>query len=142
LSVDDMHALRRLWYVSEKGAERGPVDALVRFALGFPVSSIGDAQPGDFIQYWRTGALLFHGFSTQENRFSDATSSDRGSGGSGHSVVLKELIKDEIGKVVGLHYWSSQSSTAGIGYRTEYFEGGIQRSIIRSRTYIVRSLKV
>jgi hypothetical protein len=38
----------------------------------------------------------------------------------GMSVVLIDWVRDNV-KIVGLRYWSSQESTNGIAYKTEYF---------------------
>jgi hypothetical protein len=62
-----------------------------------------------------------------------------GLGGSGHSVVLKEVIKD-VDQVTGLTYWSSQSSTNGVGIKTEYLENFKDGSVIQSKVYICRAL--
>ena len=70
--------------------------ALEKLGIGKPVA-IKDAKPGDFLQLWRTNK-------------------------SGHSVVFLDWITDA-GRPIGVKYRSTQTSTNGIGDRTEYFTG-------------------
>ena len=75
--------------------------------------SADDAQPGDFLQFWRTK--------------------------SGHSVVFLDWI-DRDGKRVGFKYRSSQGSTKGIGDHAEYFKdsGVAGGEVDRNRMYFGR----
>lgn len=97
----DAMAIRRKWFIAEAipGAplydNKGPVDALVPVGHGMEVE-LKDAIPGDLVQLWRKS-------------------------GSGHSVIfINSFMENEIR---ALKYWSTQPSTKGIGYRTEYFDG-------------------
>lgn len=69
--------------------------ALASLGLGRAIKDLRQARAGDFVQFWRHS-------------------------GSGHQAVFVNWIwkGDEI---VGLTYWSSQSSTHGIGYSSERF---------------------
>ena len=88
------------WYGAGPKKENNLVIALEKFNLGKRIINFEDARPGDFIDFSR------------ENQ-------------TGHTVVLINWIRDN-GKIVGLRYWSSQESTNGISYKTEYFN--IRRS--------------
>ena len=57
--------------------------------------------------------------------------------GSGHCAVFLRWERDAAGAISGLHYWSTQKSTNGIGERTESF-GSDGHSVIRAETYVVR----
>ena len=52
--------------------------------------------------------------------------------GSGHSTILTDKI------ITNVDYWSTQTSTKGIGYRKEFFEG-VNNPI--TNIYIVRALE-
>lgn len=54
LSVGEMQALQRRWYIVGSG-RRGPLDALEPLGLGVDVSH--DPRPGDFAQLWRADGL-------------------------------------------------------------------------------------
>ena len=79
--------------------------------------TVENAKEGDFCQIWRNT-------------------------GSGHSVIVLEMIKKE-GKIVGIKYYSSNSKInpntqrSGPGENTEYFSdsGG---KVIRNKTYFAR----
>ena len=74
---------------------KGIVDATSKFTREVKLE---DAKPYSFAQLWRNN-------------------------GSGHTVIILEVLKRLSGEVVGVKYWSTQPSTQGIGERTEYFEG-------------------
>ncbi len=86
--------------------------AMTNFKLGRAIP-FDEAQPGDFVQFWR--------------------------GKSGHSVVFLNWVEKD-GKKIGIHYRSSQTSTDGIGDRTEYFaDSGMKGGqVLRERTYFAR----
>ncbi len=103
------------WYGStDEAAERQCALAVERLGIGREVRSHADAQPGDFMQIWRT------------NR-------------TGHSVLFLDWVRqgDEI---VGIKYRSSQKSTDGVGDRVEYFADarGLDGKVDRQRTYVAR----
>lgn len=82
------------WFCREINSP-GPLDALSGAGIGKKVE-LDDALPGDFVQLWRNGK-------------------------SGHSVIFVNWIKDASGKRVGVQYWSTQTSTNGIGFASESF---------------------
>lgn len=94
----DVLKIKRAWFVQFPREpvfmNKGPVDSLVpRFAREIPIDQV---QEGDFAQIWRRN-------------------------GSGHSIAPVAFFTEN--GVKALKYWSSQPSTNGPGYRTEYFEG-------------------
>jgi hypothetical protein len=91
----------------------GPLDALSETDRGTTVTDWDQALPGDFVQIWRN------------NR-------------SGHSVVFVAWALDTNGKRVGIHYWSTQMGTRGIGFNTELF-GESGKSISKALTSIARA---
>lgn len=95
MSTDDLDDFRVLWFiVNLNGGEN--VDALENYGLGEEVTDLEDAQPGDIVQFWRNS-------------------------GSGHNTIFIEWTRSSNGDINGLTYWSTQGSTDGIGYNTEYF---------------------
>lgn len=95
LSVDDLDTFRVDWFVRDIDGD-GPGVALDTYGLGGRVTNFEDAQPGDFVQFWRHS-------------------------GSGHNNIFIEWVRDDAGDIEGITYWSTQSGTDGIGYNTEYF---------------------
>ena len=63
---------------------------------GSLVSQWSDIQAGDFIQFWRNS-------------------------GSGHNAIFIDWEYDINDNIIGFVYWSTQGSTDGIGYNSEYF---------------------
>lgn len=100
----------RQWFGSD-GNLTTLQNAIVSNGLGKAVSH-NDAQRGDFVQLWRHS-------------------------GSGHSVIFWEWAKNNNGQVIGFRYWSTQKSTNGIGYNTEYF-GSSGSTLDVNRLYIAR----
>ena len=82
--------------------------------------TIENVKPGDFCQIWRNT-------------------------GSGHSVIVLEMIKKD-GKTVGIKYYSSntkinpQTKRSGPGENTEYFTDavGMGGKVLRNKTYFAR----
>ena len=98
LAVADLEEFRVDWYVRHLlGA--GASDALEGYGIGWRVSSFADVKPGDFVQLWRNN-------------------------GTGHSVIFQDWERDGTGAIVGIDYWSTQSSTDGIAFNDEYFGSG------------------
>ena len=83
------------WFGSD-GNRKTLLNAIVSNNLGRGIS-FEQAKLGDFVQLWRNN-------------------------GSGHSVIFVEWVKNGQ-TITGVKYWSTQSSTNGIGYRIEYFGG-------------------
>ncbi|WP_425395998.1 hypothetical protein [Aeoliella sp.] len=113
-TVDDVRKLHKMWYGDTDDSKETLVQhALKELKLGKSVEH-EDAQPGDFVQFWRTNK-------------------------SGHSVIFLEWIVDE-GARIGVKYRSSQKSTDGIGDRIEYFSDVDNQDgkLDRKRFYIVR----
>ena len=112
--VEDVRAFQRHWYgETDASKETLCVYAVEKLGIGKAVD-LEDAQPGDFVQFWRTR-------------------------GSGHSVVLLDCVHDA-DTIVGLKYRSSQKSTNGISDRVEFLANspGRKGKIVKSRTYVCR----
>ena len=87
-----------LWFCGKLKAP-GPEDAILAFGMGEKIERAEDVLAGDFVQLWRNS-------------------------GSGHSVIFVDWARDLDGKVVGIHYWSTQPGTKGISFNTELFGAG------------------
>ena len=102
-TVEQVKRFQKEWYgaVTEPDVrEKQCSVALGNLGIGKTVSA-DEAQPGDFLQFWRTK--------------------------SGHSVVFLKWVEQD-GKRVGFTYRSSQGSTDGVGDKTEYFkDSGIEK---------------
>jgi len=98
MSVDDLTEFRIDWFIRDLWGD-GNVDALENYGIGERVTSLEDARPGDIVQFWRNS-------------------------GSGHNNIFVEWVRDGDQEIVGLTYWSTQGSTDGIGYNTEYIGSG------------------
>jgi hypothetical protein len=95
MSVNDLYEFRLDWYVRDLfGA--GPADGVDYYGIGELVTDWDDVQEGDFLQFWRNS-------------------------GSGHNVIFTGWEWDMDGNIVGFQYWSTQNSTDGIGYNSEFF---------------------
>lgn len=98
MTVADMEEFRTDWFVRELyGA--GAADAVENYGVGERVTDWADIRPGDVLQFWRHS-------------------------GSGHNNLFVEWVYDGDGEIAGVTYWSTQSSTDGVGYNTEYFGTG------------------
>jgi len=84
--------LKTLWFCTSIFAP-GPGDAMRAAGVGKAVNP-DEAMAGDFVQIWRN------------NR-------------SGHSVIFVSWAYDQSGRRVGMHYWSTQEATDGIGFAVE-----------------------
>lgn len=109
LTPRDLIKLRSHWFVAS-GDNTGCQGGITKYKLGKAVKKFHLAQKGDFAQIWRKN-------------------------GSGHSVIFMGWIYQGR-KIVGLKYWSTQKSTKGIGYRTEYIHG--KKGIVLEKVYIGR----
>jgi len=114
-SADAVRQFQKQWYGSTKeAAERQCALAVEQLGIGREVKSLANAQPGDFMQIWRTNK-------------------------SGHSVLFLDWVL-EGDQIVGIKYRSSQKSTDGVGDRVEYFDDapGHDGKVDRRRTYVAR----
>ncbi len=98
MEVDDIDDFRVDWFVRDLWGD-GVGIALDNYGLGDAVTDPADLEPGDLIQFWRYS-------------------------GSGHSVIFIDWELDSDGDIIGIQYWSTQSSTDGIDYNAEYFGTG------------------
>jgi len=100
LSAADWKEFKRLWFVVDLSGP-GPSAALEEYEIGESIDP-KEAVPGDFLQIWRTP-------------------NNKGKV-SGHSVIFLDWVRSEdSGKPIGIRYWSTQTSTNGIGENVEYF---------------------
>ena len=91
----ELHDFMLMWYVAGPKVNNNCASAVEKYGLGRRITNLEEAQAGDFIDFSR------------EN-------------GTGHAAIFLEWIREE-GQIVGFRYWSSQPSTKGIDYNTEYF---------------------
>lgn len=112
LDLAGMRRLQQQWFGS-------PADlstlrtALVENGLGVQLLDLEQARAGDFVQLWRHD-------------------------GSGHAAVFLAWERDAAGAIAGVHYWSTQRSTDGIGERSERFGPG-GRDLRRDRLWLCRA---
>jgi len=92
---EDLYDLRTDWYVRDLYGS-GVVEAVENYGIGSRVTDWDHVRPGDFVQFWRHS-------------------------GSGHNVVFIDWERDADDAIIGFLYWSTQGSTAGVGYNSEYF---------------------
>ena len=97
LTPGDMRYLKYLWFVQSTWGD-GPGVGMEFYGLGDKITDWDEVRPGDFVQLWRTS-------------------------GSGHSVIFIDWVRDINGEPMGIYYWSTQGSTNGINFNTEYFSG-------------------
>lgn len=97
MSVDDLTEFRIDWFVRDLWGD-GVVTAAMNYGLGDEVNGVANLKQGDILQFWRNS-------------------------GSGHSVIFDDWEYDGGGNIIGIRYWSTQSSTDGIDYNSEYFGG-------------------
>ncbi len=110
----DVRHFQKEWYgATADTRELTCTKAMTDFKIGRSIK-FADAQPGDFVQFWR--------------------------GKSGHSVVFLNWELSQDGQKIGIHYRSSQTRTDGIGDRSEFFsDSGVKGGqILRDRTYFAR----
>ncbi len=95
ISFDELYTFRTDWYVRELYGS-GVVEAVENYGIGSQVTDWDDIAPGDFVQFWRHS-------------------------GSGHNVIFIDWVRTGSGNISGFEYWSTQGSTDGVGYNSEYF---------------------
>ncbi|MCD6446730.1 MAG: hypothetical protein J7L40_01045, partial [Candidatus Marinimicrobia bacterium] len=103
-----------IWFVQSTLGD-GPGLALEAYGLGDKITDMKNVQKGDFVQIWRTS-------------------------GSGHSVIFMNWTTNAMGDTTGMRYWSTQTSTNGVNYNTEYFSG-LGGNIDKAHTYYSRGRK-
>jgi len=121
LSAGELQRLRTLWYGADRSMswaqrKRTVQTAVVEMGIGRAVERLEDAAPGDYIQFWR------------ETADGDP---------SGHTALFLGWIRHDDGRLRGVRYWSSQSSTNGIGIHREFLDRG-PAPIDRDQVYIAR----
>ena len=119
-TTEQIKRFRNRWFVAtEPVDEKGCVAALDGLGIGDQVQ-LEDAEPGDFLQFWRTKS----GYSN------------------GHSAVFLGWAKRG-GNNVGIRYRSSQASTNGVGTKIEYFlpAGDEKVTVEPNRIYVGRLKK-
>ncbi|MDP2883696.1 MAG: hypothetical protein Q8P51_01570 [Ignavibacteria bacterium] len=102
------------------------------------------ALPGDFVQFWLTPEEFRRGRTIEPDMAlppGDLAQIWRALKmgkeiPTGHSVIFLNWVRDNADKIEGMHYWSTQVVTNGIGDRTEYF--GSNGGIARENTYFAR----
>jgi hypothetical protein len=102
------------WFVQNLLGD-GPGIALNAYGLGDKIPKMKDVIKGDFVQIWRTS-------------------------GSGHSVIFINWTINTAGDTTGMQYWSTQTSTNGVNYNTEYFDG-YGGTVDKAHTYYSRGRK-
>ncbi|MDR5658790.1 hypothetical protein RH915_04735 [Serpentinicella sp. ANB-PHB4] len=105
------------WYAAQgPKSQSNIVVAVEKYGVGLGVNRLEDARTGDFIDFSR------------ENN-------------TGHTAVFMDWVR-EGNKIVGFRYWSSQGTTNGISYNTEYFNvtraNGRRGIVIKDQLYIAR----
>lgn len=114
LTPHQVKRFQREWYgATPESRLKQVVTAMENLKVGREVY-LTDARPGDFVV-----------FSTTRR--------------TGHSVVFLDWVRKD-GQIIGLRYRSSQSSTGGVGDRTEYFttSGLWEATIIPKYTFVGR----
>jgi len=96
MNWNQMRDFMLTWYVANGSKANSNVAVAVQnYGFGKRILNLEDAKPGDFVDISR------------ENN-------------TGHTVIFIGWIRQNQ-KIIGLKYWSSQESTNGISYKTEYF---------------------
>ncbi len=99
VTPENWRDFQRVWFVLKANGP-GPSAALEKYSLGREIPA-HEAQPGDFAQIWRTPR--------------------EGRAPSGHSVVFLDWVRNDTNRIIGMKYWSTQTSTNGIGENIEYY---------------------
>lgn len=113
LTSSQLKNFRLVWY-GVTDADHLSGRAISDYGLGEEITDWEEVQRGDFVQIWRRS-------------------------GSGHSVVFVNWVRGTDNEITGFRYWSTQTSTNGIGYQTEYF--GETSGVNRSRFWPARIRK-
>jgi hypothetical protein len=113
----ELHDFMLMWYVAGPKVSNNCAAAVEKYGLGRRITNFEEAEAGDFIDFSR------------EN-------------GTGHAAIFLNWIREN-GQIVGFEYWSSQPSTKGINYNTEYFNVRKENStkygnVLTNHFYIAR----
>jgi plastocyanin len=112
LTASELKKIQKEWYgIPKESFETQCLFVLEKKKWGKKIH-FEEAQPGDFVQFWRNNK-------------------------SGHSVIFLGWERDSIGQISGLKYRSSQTKTNGIGDRIEVIGQGA-KELNRKRIYIAR----
>jgi hypothetical protein len=112
LNTNNIKSIQKEWYgIPKESFETQCLYVLEKNKWGKKIQ-FEDAQPGDFVQFWRNNK-------------------------SGHSVIFLGWERDSIGQISGLKYRSSQTKTDGIGDRSEVIGTG-PKDLNLKRIYIAR----
>ncbi|MBS3988540.1 MAG: hypothetical protein KGZ44_01170, partial [Dethiobacter sp.] len=122
MNWDELFDFMLLWYVATGPKQSSNLTiAVEKYGIGTRITNLAEARPGDFIDFSRTN-------------------------GTGHTAVFIDWVRDNE-RIVGIRYWSSQSSTNGIAYNEEYFNipnsaGRPYGNVMQQPLYIARVLPV
>ncbi len=115
MTPTDADLFRKEWYGWYD--TRCSVAAITKYKVGYeiPYTDKWKVKAGDDVQLWRWS-------------------------GSGHSVIFIDWERDAQNNIIGIKYWSTQSSTDGINYNSEFF--GSDGSYLRDdQCYYARKVK-
>ncbi len=118
MSYKNMYDMALIWFVSSGNKKTNNIQiAVEKYGIGRGIYNLNDAKAGDFIDISR------------ENN-------------TGHTGVFINWVK-EGERIIGVKYWSTQASTKGIDYRTEYFNvkdatGKKYGSVMYDMIYVAR----
>jgi hypothetical protein len=110
LTYNQMKSFRTKWYAAD-GTITGAPGAISAYGCGFEITEWDKVITGDLVQIWRLG-------------------------GSGHSVIFDSWIRDTGGNKTTIRYWSTQTSTNGIGFNEEDYS-----NLDQSKTVFARVVK-
>jgi len=105
MSFHDLFNLLQLWYI--EGEMDSPQKGIEYYGLGKRIDNWEEAKAGDFCDISRNNST-------------------------GHSIIFINWIRDKDKKIIGMRYFSSNSS--GVGYGREYFSdtgGKVLRDWVR-----------
>jgi len=115
MTWDELFDFVLLWYKAFGAGNSSCVVAVERYGIGRGITNLEDTRAGDFIQFSR-------------NNYT------------GHIGVFIEWVRDGCGRITGFTYWSSQGSTGGISFNTEYFIP--HGRVLTNHVYIARVVPV
>ena len=101
----DLFNLLQLWYI--EGEKDSPQKGIEYYRLGKKITNWEEVKAGDFCDISRNNST-------------------------GHSIIFINWVRDDNGKIIGMRYFSSNSS--GVGYGKEYFSdsgGKVLRDWVR-----------